>query len=480
VSRVAEILLQQGRIAGEAARAKRDIWGQAISNISQIPAQIGHQRQQREVLDLQRQREQRLTQAAQAEAETRMLALDEQRKQAIAGSAAKLLAINPNPSDEDAQRWYQGVRNTFRPDEQGLLDQLLKQPGGGKQVLTYIAPLAKPGEGFTLGEGQVRYGPAGQELARGPAKAVRPVAPTEASLAQAAASGDETAAKALQLLQTQNREKSPTNIDLAMRAVNGDVKAADALKLLKPSGAGEPLVPVIGPDGQPVLLPRSEAAGKRPAGSGVAGGRPLPAGSASRIAEVNDSLNDASVLKRALSEAGATGTVAKLGAWAPNWVTEVTGFGTDAKKKQALIDRVKQVIGKGLEEGVLRKEDEAKYEKILPTISDPPEIVTSKIEGLEAALATKRQNRLESFADAGYDVSRFERRDTAASPKTAPSRLDAEWEKLPKPPPDAPRGALTPEQSRFLVAHPEYVGQWPPQPNERPNPKAAPTKNPFR
>jgi hypothetical protein len=235
VSRVAEILLQQGRIAGEAARARREIWGGAIQNIAQLPLQIGHQRQQQAMLDLQRQREQRLTQAAQAEAETRMLALDEHRKQAIAGSAAKLLAMNPNPSDEDAQRWYQGVRQTFRPDEQGMLDQLLKQPGGGKQVLTYIAPMAKPSEGFTLGEGQVRYGPAGRELARGPAKAVRPVAPTEASLAQAAASGDETAAKALQLLQTQNREKSPTNVDLAIRAVNGDPKAAAALSLLKPA-----------------------------------------------------------------------------------------------------------------------------------------------------------------------------------------------------------------------------------------------------
>ena len=40
----------------------------------------------------------------------------------------------------------------------------------------------------------------------------------------------------------------------------------------------------------------------------------------------------------------------------------LTGWGTDAKKKQALIDRVKQVIGKTLEGGVLRKEDEVKYE----------------------------------------------------------------------------------------------------------------------
>jgi hypothetical protein len=61
----------------------------------------------------------------------------------------------------------------------------------------------------------------------------KPAAPTAASLATAAAAGDEKAKAALDLLQ--NREHSTTNVDLALRAVNGDAKAEAALKLLKPA-----------------------------------------------------------------------------------------------------------------------------------------------------------------------------------------------------------------------------------------------------
>jgi hypothetical protein len=47
---VESILLAAGRSAGEAARAKREIWGRAISDISQIPSQIYQQRQQQQRL----------------------------------------------------------------------------------------------------------------------------------------------------------------------------------------------------------------------------------------------------------------------------------------------------------------------------------------------------------------------------------------------------------------------------------------------
>ena len=91
--------------------------------------------------------------------------------------------------------------------------------------------------------------------------------------------------------------------------------------------------------------------------------------------------------------------------WTP--ITNLTGWGTEAKQKQAQIDRVKQVIGKALEGGVLRKEDEAKYEKILPTIKDSPELVRAKLNGLVAAIEKRHGRKLEALESAGYDVSRF-------------------------------------------------------------------------
>jgi hypothetical protein len=182
------------------------------------------------------------------------------------------------------------------------------------------------------------------------------------------------------------------------------------------------LVSVIGPDGKPVYVPEGQAVGKTPGSAAGAALRPVTSGDAGRIADLDTSRDDLAVLSSAITQAGATGTAAKVGASLPNWVTDVTGWGTSAKQKQALIDRVKQVIGKALEGGVLRKEDEYKYEKILPTIADPPPIVLSKLRGLDAALLARRQTQLDALSDANYDTSRFEARTVRPPLGTAPSK----------------------------------------------------------
>jgi hypothetical protein len=53
---------------------------------------------------------------------------------------------------------------------------------------------------------------------------------------------------------------------------------------------------------------------------------------------------------------------------------------SEARKAQADIDRVKQRVGKALEGGVLRKEDEEKYKKILATLTDTPETAIYKVD----------------------------------------------------------------------------------------------------
>lgn len=55
---------------------------------------------------------------------------------------------------------------------------------------------------------------------------------------------------------------------------------------------------------------------------------------------------------------------------------------SDSRKIQAEIDAVRQRVGKALEGGVLRKEDEEKYKKILATITDTPSTAISKIDQL--------------------------------------------------------------------------------------------------
>lgn len=71
-------------------------------------------------------------------------------------------------------------------------------------------------------------------------------------------------------------------------------------------------------------------------------------------------------------------------------------FNTDAQSLRANIARVKQVIGKALEGGVLRKEDEVKYQKILPTLNDTDAVAQNKInaiaQDLQRKLAIYQQN----------------------------------------------------------------------------------------
>lgn len=53
-----------------------------------------------------------------------------------------------------------------------------------------------------------------------------------------------------------------------------------------------------------------------------------------------------------------------------------------ARQAQSDIDRVRQRVGKALEGGVLRKEDEVKYKKILATLTDVPETAIYKVDQL--------------------------------------------------------------------------------------------------
>ncbi len=167
-------------------------------------------------------------------------------------------------------------------------------------------------------------------------------------------------------------------------------------------------------DGKPVYS--NPMAGDTPYDRTRTGERPVLSSDANNIADIDNSLSLLDGLKDAI---GKTGASSQMGAIAPNFVTELTGLGEDAKQRQALIDSAKQIIGKALEGGVLRKEDEAKYARILPTIGDPPAVAQQKIDGLKQALVQKREVTLEALGAAGYGVGRF--RSQGSVPKPAVS-----------------------------------------------------------
>lgn len=141
--------------------------------------------------------------------------------------------------------------------------------------------------------------------------------------------------------------------------------------------------------------------------------RPVSGVDARRIAEYNSSLGNLGDLVTVLGDVQ-TGATSKLGTMMPDFVTQYAGWGRDAKKGQAVLDLVKQKIGKALEGGVLRKEDEAKYTKILAEIGNDPAVAMSKIKFLDRDLQAGMGDYLNSLEDSYYDVSkhraRFENR----------------------------------------------------------------------
>lgn len=79
----------------------------------------------------------------------------------------------------------------------------------------------------------------------------------------------------------------------------------------------------------------------------------------------------------------------------------------DAQTVNATITAAAQTIGKYMEGGVLRQEDVAKYKVILPQISDPPAVAQAKIDNIKVLLKQKQNEYINTYGDAGYDVSKF-------------------------------------------------------------------------
>ena len=89
---------------------------------------------------------------------------------------------------------------------------------------------------------------------------------------------------------------------------------------------------------------------------------------------------------------------------------------SDARKAQSDIDRVRQTVGKALEGGVLRKEDEEKYKKILATLGDTPSTALYKIDSLVSTLERDIQSYKENQLSAGRFVEGVDTNKTTLDP----------------------------------------------------------------
>lgn len=74
-----------------------------------------------------------------------------------------------------------------------------------------------------------------------------------------------------------------------------------------------------------------------------------------------------------------------------SWFRGRNPYDTSAQDLQAKTARIKQVIGKALEGGVLRKEDEEKYAKILPMLNNTDAVAQNRIDDIANDLERKLQ-----------------------------------------------------------------------------------------
>ena len=82
-------------------------------------------------------------------------------------------------------------------------------------------------------------------------------------------------------------------------------------------------------------------------------------------------------------------------------------YATESQTIDAEMRRASQTIGRYMEGGVLRKEDEEKYRKMLPQLTDTPAVAKNKLDGVKDLLSGKIKAYLNDYTAAGFDTSSF-------------------------------------------------------------------------
>lgn len=134
-------------------------------------------------------------------------------------------------------------------------------------------------------------------------------------------------------------------------------------------------------------------------GGGTGGGKSISSATALNIADSDAAIDMLNDLERNLK------TNSRLLGPVKGLISGVNPYNTAAQDLQSKVNSTKQIVGKYLEGGVLRAEDEKKYEKILPKLSDTPAVAAAKLANVRGLVESKinaQQNRLRT---SGYNSS---------------------------------------------------------------------------
>lgn len=85
-------------------------------------------------------------------------------------------------------------------------------------------------------------------------------------------------------------------------------------------------------------------------------------------------------------------------------ISGINPYDTKAQTVDARLRTASQAFGRFMEGGVLRKEDEEKYRKMFPQLSDTPDLAKNKLSIVERQLAQKSAGQTQSLSDSGYNT----------------------------------------------------------------------------
>jgi hypothetical protein len=80
---------------------------------------------------------------------------------------------------------------------------------------------------------------------------------------------------------------------------------------------------------------------------------------------------------------------------------------TQGRTVDAQIRAASQAFGRYMEGGVLRKEDEEKYRRMFPNLSDTPSVAASKLDVVKRLMQQRQAGNLQALSGAGFDTSMF-------------------------------------------------------------------------
>lgn len=91
-------------------------------------------------------------------------------------------------------------------------------------------------------------------------------------------------------------------------------------------------------------------------------------------------------------------------------------WNTDSQTIDSQFRTASQTFGRYMEGGVLRPDDEAKYRKMFPQLSDTPEVAQNKLAIVNKMLIDRQNANVAALKSQGYRTSGFQTRETPALP----------------------------------------------------------------